>query len=137
MFTKQLDKYMDWIEEATWQNISTFQKTFKSFLPYNFSINKEQGTARFSMSVAGYGAGDIDVAFSEGLLIVKNNKSTETKDEISEFIHKGLALRLFEMAIPINPRYELDEAILKHGLLTITFKKVKNTAPVKVAIKTT
>lgn len=137
MFTKQLDKYMDWIEEATWQNINTFQKTFKSFLPYNFSINKEQGTARFSMSVAGYGAGDIDVAFSEGLLIVKNNKSTETKDEISEFIHKGLATRLFEMAIPISPRYELDEAILKHGLLTITFKKVKNTAPVKVAIKTT
>ena len=137
MFTKQLDKYMDWVEEATWQNINSFQKTFKSFLPYNFSVNKEQGTARFSMSVAGYGAGDIDVAYSEGLLIVKNKPSTEDKDEISEFIHKGLALRLFEMAIPINPRYEIDEAILKHGLLTVTFKKVKNTAPIKVAIKTT
>lgn len=137
MFTKQLDKYMDWVEDASWQNINTFQKAFKSFLPYNFSINKEEGTARFSMSVAGYGAGDIDVAYSEGLLIVKNKPSTEDKDEISEFIHKGLATRLFEMAVPINPRYEIDEAILKHGLLTVTFKKIKNTAPVKVAIKTT
>lgn len=128
---------MDWIDDASWQNINTFQKVFKSFLPYNFSINKEEGTARFAMSVAGYGAGDLDVAYSDGLLIVKNKPSTDDKDERSEFIHRGLAMRLFEMAIPINPRYELDEAILKHGLLTITFKKVKNTAPVKVAIKTT
>jgi len=137
MLTNQLEKYMDWIEDASWQNINTFQKVFKSFLPYNFSINKEQGTARFAMSVAGYGAGDIDVAYSDGLLIVKNKPSTDDKDELSEFIHRGLAMRLFEMAIPINPRYEIDEAILKHGLLTVTFKKVKNTAPVKVAIKTT
>jgi HSP20 family molecular chaperone IbpA len=137
MITNQLEKYMDWIEDASWQNINTFQKVFKSFLPYNFSINKEQGTARFSMSVAGYGVGDIDVAYSDGLLIVKNKPTSDDKDELSEFIHRGLAMRLFEMAIPINPRYEIDEAILNHGLLTVTFKKVKNTAPVKVAIKTT
>lgn len=136
MLTTQIDKYISWIEDATWQNFNSFQKTFKSFLPYNFSVNKEEGTAKFSMSVAGYGASDLDVTYSDGLLIVKNKPLSVDKDEISEFIHKGLAMRLFEMAIPINPRYELDEAVLKHGLLTITFKKLKNTAPVQVAIKT-
>lgn len=137
MLTYKIDQYIDWMEDAFVQNFISFQKTFKSFLPYNFSVDKEKGTARLSMSVAGYGAGDLDITYSDGLLVVKNKPTEEKATETSEFIHRGLAMRLFEMAIPINPRYELDEAILKHGLLTITFKKIQKAATKKVAIKTT
>jgi molecular chaperone IbpA len=137
MFETRLNKYMNFLEDLTFASHNEFQKAFKSLLPYNISLNKEKGTVKFTMSVAGYGVSDLDVTYTEGVLVIKNKANNkEDDDDKSEYIHKGLAMRLFEIAVPINPRYEIQEATLKNGLLNITFQKTENKLPNKVEIKT-
>ena len=135
MLELRLEKYINWMEDALLANFNQFQKTFKSVLPYNFSVDREKGTARFQMALAGYAADDLNVTYADGMLTISSNHKTAETDK-TEFVHRGLSTRLFESVFPINPLYEIVDATLNHGLLIINFKKIKTTTK-KVDIKTT
>ncbi len=130
----RMSKYTDWMDDVFTSSVVNFHKQWKSFLPYNFSINKEKNTAHFEMALAGFAPSELDVQFNDGILSIKN-KSQENKDDAVEYVHKGIAARLFEFAMPLNPSYEVTDATLKNGILKINFKKL-NTTSKKIEIKT-
>jgi molecular chaperone IbpA len=133
----QYGRYLDWVDDIFTNSFMDFQKRFKSFLPYNFSVNKKDCTARFSMAVAGFTSDDLDVYYTDGILTIKNKPTITEPDEGFEYVHKGLATRVFEFAMPINPLYQIIEARLTNGLLSVEFKKTKPSESTKVEIKTT
>lgn len=129
-----LDRQFKWLDDFFTTSVVNFHKEFKSWLPYNFSVNRKDNTAKFSIALAGFSASDLDVSYSDGMLTIKN-KPADKEDEQVEYVHRGLATRLFEFAMPVNPLYEITEATFKNGLLTILFKKLESTSK-KVEIKT-
>lgn len=129
-----LDRQFKWLDDFFTTSIVNFHKEFRSWLPYNFSVNRKEGTAKFSVALAGFTASDLDVSYVDGMLTLKN-KPADKEDEQVEYIHKGLASRLFEFVLPVNPLYQITEATFKNGLLTINFKKSESTSQ-KVEIKT-
>lgn len=131
--TRQLNSMENLIDSLWNHRFVEFNKLWRNFLPYNYSIDEKNNTATFELALAGYGADNLEVDFSnEGVLSVKT-KNVST-GETTEYVHKGVAARALDFAIALNPLYQVKEATLKHGMLKIIFAKTlsKNT---KVEVK--
>ena len=88
------------------------------------------------MALAGYSPKDIEVMFSnDGILSVKTINKPPTDDGY-DYVHRGIASRLFQFATPICSSYVVKEAIMKDGLLRITFERLPASNPTRVEVKT-
>ena len=120
----KLSAATSWLEDIWVSNLAAYSRTFRSQLPFTFSVAKDKKTAKFEMALAGYANSDLDVSYSnEGVLSIKTKK-TNSDDELMEYVHKGIANRFFQFAMPIFSSYIIKYAILKDGLLQISFERL-------------
>lgn len=110
-------------------NVCRFEKMFdnmfdnippmaKAYLPYDI-IKEDEGTYVLQLAVAGYTKDDLDVECKDGNIRVKGNK----KDDKDTFIYKGISSKNFDFLFPFESIYEVDQVVLKDGLLRITIKR--------------
>lgn len=109
----------------------------QSYPPYNIERTGEDAY-RISMAVAGFAEDDISIEAHRNVLTIKGEKP-ETKDETSEFLHRGIASRAFERRFQLADHVEVVGALLKNGLLHIDLKRSvpEEMKPRKIAIQPT
>lgn len=124
-----------WVEDLWTTTLNDFTKSFKSVLPYSFCVSKDKSSARFEMAMAGYSASDVEITYSnEGVLTIKTNK-TDKDSETVNYVHKGIANRFFQFSMPIFSSYVVKDAILKDGLLKISFERLPSANPTRIEVK--
>ncbi len=86
-----------------------------SYPPYNIEVIDENQFA-ISLAVAGFDQSELDIKVEQGVLTVRGEK---TKPEEHQYLHQGIANRMFERKFNLADHVEVTEAGLRNGLLTI------------------
>ena len=106
------DRWADLFEAANRVNPSA-----STFPPYN--IEKRGDDAyRITMAVAGFAESDISMTVQENLLVIAG-KLEDNKDEKSNYLHRGIAARVFERRFNLAEHVNVADARLVNGLLEV------------------
>jgi HSP20 family protein len=86
--------------------------------------------------VAGVNKGDLDVSISDNTLTVKGTLSAGTEDEVENYFLQECYWGEFSrsLVLPVPVKEEEIEAVLKDGVLTISFAKVKQDTVKKIEV---
>jgi molecular chaperone IbpA len=90
----------------------------QTYPPYNIERTGENAY-RVTMAVAGFSDDELSIEAKENTLTVKGIKKTETEDEGSEFLYRGIASRAFERRFQLADHVEVKGASLENGLLHV------------------
>ncbi len=82
---------------------------------------KNESNYEINLAVAGFTINDLEIILSNDVLVIRGKKTN--KDNV-DFIHKGIANRSFEQRFKLEQLIEVEDALLKDGILSI--KLVKN-----------
>lgn len=94
-----------------------------SYPPYDI-IDRKDDTTVVSVAVAGFTKAELEVTVHEGTLKIEGNKKKQKKEE-GEIIYQGIAARDFTLTFALAEYYEVLDASVEDGMLTITlFKNV-------------
>lgn len=91
-----------------------------SYPPHNI-IKVSDNVLQLELAVAGFKKDEISVEEHQGLLTIKGEKNTDLKTEMYQY--RGIANRSFVKQIRIAEFYEVTNATIEDGILTITFVK--------------
>lgn len=110
-----------------------------SYPPHN--IIKTNDGYKLELAVAGFADSDILISVENCVLSIAGNKDkveTEDPENLSTYIHRGVANRSFEKKFQMGDFLDIDsiDAKMEDGLLTVTVDKTKSVEPKTVKIKT-
>jgi len=78
-----------------------------------------------SMALAGYSKDDLTVEWKDRLLVVKGDVSLDKDEEgVEELIYHGIAKRKFSKMFALGEYIEVENVMLKDGMLSITLNRV-------------
>lgn len=85
---------------------------------------------------AGVNKGDLDVSISDNQLTIRGTLSAGTDDEVENYFLQECYWGEFSrtIALPVPVKEEEIEAVLKDGVLTISFGKVKQDTVKKIQV---
>ena len=107
--------------ESVFDRLNRAEQATTKYPPYNL-IKTGEDTYTIELAVAGFGDNDINIQLHEGVLTVSANVG-EYDDE-TEYLHKGIATRSFVRKFTLADTVQVDEAIMKQGILTIQLRNV-------------
>lgn len=86
--------------------------------------------------VAGVNKGDLDVSISDNTLTIKGTLSAGGEDEVENYFLQECYWGEFSrsLVLPVPVKEEEIEAVLKDGVLTISFAKVKQDTVKKIEV---
>ena len=86
--------------------------------------------------VAGVNKGDLDVSISDNTLTIKGTLSAGSEDEVENYFLQECYWGEFSrsLVLPVPVKEEEIEAMLKDGVLTISFAKVKQDTVKKIQV---
>ena len=86
--------------------------------------------------VAGVNKGDLDVSISDNTLTIKGTLSAGSEDEVENYFLQECYWGEFSrsLVLPVPVKEEEIEAVLKDGVLTISFAKLKQDTVKKIEI---
>ena len=86
---------------------------------------------------AGVNKGDLDVSISEGILTITGTLSSGEEINVSEWHMQECYWGEFKrtLALPVKVEEDSAEAILKDGVLTVSFDKIPDRSVKKVQVK--
>lgn len=98
------------------------------------SISEDDKNVYVEASVPGIDPKDVEVTFSKGLLTIRGEKKEEEKGKT---FHRKATKTFFYRVTPseIDTKEE-PQATCKNGVMTVTFAKVPEAKPKKIAVKT-
>ncbi len=102
----------------------------------NLDLYETDNEVVLRASVAGVEEKDIDITFEKGVVWIKAQKEEIESDEKRKHYSKSSWNYSYKVAIPglIDPNQEPD-AVVKNGVLSITFKKAEASKPKKLSVK--
>lgn len=95
--------------------------TSTNYPPHNI-VNNSDKEFILELAVAGFKRSQISASLHNGILTIKGDKSQSVADD-NKYQHHGIANRAFEKIFRIAEFYELVDANLEDGILSITFRK--------------
>lgn len=101
-----------------------------SFPPYNIWKN-DSGDYGLEIAVAGFSTDEIDIEYDGMILAVHGKKSG--KQENVQYVTHGIASREFQRNFTVRGSFELSEATLYNGILSIRLT-ASNTKKNKIPI---
>ena len=106
-----------------------------SYPPYDI-IDRKDDTTVVSVAVAGFTKAELEITVTEGVLQIVGTKPKNKKPE-GEIVYQGIAARDFALTFALAEYYEVLDATVEDGMLTITlFKNVpEEKKPKKIEIK--
>lgn len=86
--------------------------------------------------VAGVNKGDLDVSIADNTLTIKGTLSAGNEDEVENYFLQECYWGEFSrsLVLPVAVKEEEIEAVLKDGVLTISFAKVKQDTVKKIEV---
>jgi len=91
------------------------QQKLSNYPAYDI-LKKSEVNYEITLAVAGFSNDELVIELLNDVLVIKGNKNNKTTGDI---IHKGIASRSFEQKFKLQQHIEVEEAILKDGMLTI------------------
>ncbi|HCP00693.1 MAG: heat-shock protein Hsp20 [Alphaproteobacteria bacterium] len=83
--------------------------------PYNIERTGES-RLRITLAVAGFNREDLDIELEDSQLMVRGR---QTDQEAREYLHRGIATRVFQRSFVLADGVEVTSATLDNGLLHI------------------
>ena len=74
-----------------------------------------------SLAVAGFSEQEIDVQVEKGVLTIRGKKDQQSKE--GQYLHRGIANRSFERKFNLADHFEVVNAEMNNGLLTVSLQK--------------
>lgn len=96
------------------------QKAGVGFPPYDIETTGEDRYA-ITLAVAGFEESELDIQVENGVLRVSGKKADESEEK--SYLYRGIANRSFERKFNLADFIEVQGAVLKNGLLTISLVK--------------
>lgn len=87
-----------------------------SYPPHNI-VSESENRLRIELAVAGFKKSDITIEEHQGILTITGNK--ESQSESLDYRHRGIANRSFTKSFRIAEYYEVKEASLEDGILSV------------------
>ena len=113
-----------------------FNHATSTYPPHNI-ITVSDNEFYLELAVAGFKKHEITIQEENGLLTIMSAKDTKDADKDEPvYQYRGLAKRSFSRSFRIAEYFEIQEASMEDGILTVKF--IKNTPPVTakmIAIK--
>ena len=103
--------------------------------PYNIEVIGENAYA-VTLAVAGFEQDELTIEVENGVLTIAGKKAEPSAQK--HYLHQGIATRSFERKFNLADHVKVDDADLKHGLLTVNLTKEIPEAmkPRSIAIRT-
>ena len=92
-----------------------------NYPPYNV-LKHDEDHFEIEIAVAGFDREDITVEVDQNQLIIKGRRAKE--DDVSKYVHRGLAARDFERVFTLADHMEVGEAELTNGILRVKITRV-------------
>ena len=115
--------------------LSLFDTRSTSGLSSGLSVSEDEKHVYVEASVPGVDPDKIEVSYEKGVLWIRGQQEQEKGDD-RKFYRKASSSFSYRMAIPGNVDENKDpEATYKNGIMKVTFNKVPEPQPKKIAVK--
>lgn len=105
---------------SLFDELSSTDNNSPAYPPYNIErINEDE--YRITMAVAGFTEDELNIEIEGNALSINGQKVT--KDDTTEFLHRGIATRNFERKFELDDYVIVNGANLENGLLHIALKR--------------
>jgi HSP20 family molecular chaperone IbpA len=102
----------------------------ESYPPLNVEEPAE-GQLRVTLAVAGFAPEHLHVTLNGRELTVRGEKPQGTEGDPRVFLHKGIAARGFQRSFVLADGWEVLQAALANGLLTVELRRVLATPQIR------
>ena len=110
-----------------------FHLTTPNYPPHNI-ITLDENRLRLEVAVAGFKKDEVQMQEHQGLLTISGTKKVK---EGESYQHQGIANRSFSKSFRVAEYFEVEDANLEDGILTVNFVKnvPEEAKPKLIAIK--
>jgi molecular chaperone IbpA len=108
-------------------------KKLTNYPPYNIR-KTDENTYVIEMAVAGFGESEIEITLDGDSLTISGSASS--KDDDTEVLHQGLALRDFTRTFTLDDQIVVNNAEMINGLIKIWLERIipESKKPKKIEI---
>lgn len=101
----------------------------------NLDIYETENEVVVRANVAGIPEDKVDITFEKGVLWIRAEEAQEAK-EGRKYFRKATRSYSYKVAVPGNIDLKSDpEAVVKHGVVEVTFTKAEEAKPKRITIK--
>lgn len=102
----------------------------------DLSVSEDDKSVFIEANMPGLNSEDIEVTYHKGQLWLRGNKKEEEKDKKRKYYRYASSSYSYRLAVPgnIDEKSEPD-AEYKDGVMKVTFKKMAEAQPKKIAVK--
>lgn len=90
-----------------------------TYPPYDI-VRMEDDINLLNVAVAGFSKKELTVTLQDSVLTINGNKKDKAQGKV---LYQGIATRDFELSLAVAEFWEITGAVVKDGMLTITFHK--------------
>ena len=110
-----------------------FSHTTSNYPPHNI-LHVSDNEFNLELAIAGFKKDEVEIQEDNGVLTITADKATST--DVPVYQYRGIGKRSFSKSFRIAENFEIQEAKMEDGILTINFvKNVPETKPTIIAIK--
>ncbi len=118
-------------------NDSFFAPALETKISHPVDIYETKDGLHFEIACTGLSKEDVNINIEGDILRVTYEKDGENENDVTNYIHKGIARRSFNLGYKISSRFDLQnaDAQMNNGLLTISIPFAEQAKPKVLAIK--
>lgn len=118
-------------------NDSFFAPALETKISHPVDIYETKDGLHFEIACTGLSKEDVNINIEGDILRVTYEKDGENENDVTNYIHKGIARRSFNLGYKISSRFDLQnaDAQMNNGLLTISIPFAEQAKPKALAIK--
>ena len=118
-------------------NDSFFAPALETKISHPVDIYETKEGLHFEIACTGLSKEDVNINIEGDILRITYEKDGENEIDVTNYIHKGIARRSFNLGYKISSRFDLQnaDAQMINGLLTISIPFAEQAKPKVLAIK--
>ena len=118
-------------------NDSFFAPALETKISHPVDIYETKEGLHFEIACTGLSKEDVNINIEGDILRITYEKDGENEIDVTNYIHKGIARRSFNLGYKISSRFDLQngDAQMDNGLLLISIPFAEQAKPKALAIK--
>lgn len=126
----------DPLQVMRWPNIWNDDDFLPEVADNNLDIYETANEVVVKANIAGIPDNKVDITYEKGVLWIRGEEEKE-ENEGKKYYRKATRSYSYKIAVPGNIDTKVEpDAVINHGVVTITFKKAEEAKPKKISIKT-